>query len=132
MKLKKISKKQYLTIVIIATVILACLTYVIHTTNIFFSGQALVYSAQAETMDSMRLRIPKLVKGDKIYVDNGKGSTTVFVVREFRVYKADEDASDVFVSKDGKSHLNLITCNGSWDSAKKNRPNRLVVFADME
>ncbi|MBC7766760.1 class F sortase [Arenimonas sp.] len=195
MKLKKISKKQSLVILFIALIILACYIYVIKSTNILLSGQALVYNAHAETIGSMRLRIPKidvnarvesmgltslgamdapkgpsnvglynlgprpgevgnsvmdghfgwknkipavfdnlnkLVKGDKIYVDNGKGSTRVFVVRQLRVYKVDQDASEVFISSDGKTHLNLITCSGLWDSRVKNRPNRLVVFADME
>ena len=195
MQLKKISKKLSLLILFIALGILAFYIYVINRTNILLSGQALVYNVHAETIDSMRLRIPKigvnarvesmgltslgamdapkgpsnvglynlgprpgevgssvidghfgwknkipavfdnlnkLVKGDKIYVDNGKGIVTVFVVRELRVYKADEDASDVFISKDGKAHLNLITCSGQWDSTVKNRPNRLVVFADIE
>ena len=71
-----------------------------------------------------------LVKGDKIYVEDETGTTTIFVVREFRIYGQNDDASYVFTSSDGKAHLNLITCSGVWNTTEKSRPNRLVVFAD--
>lgn len=74
----------------------------------------------------------KLQKGDKIYVENAKGETITFVVREFKTYDQNADASDVFSSNDGKSHLNLITCEGIWNEAKKGRPYRLVVFTDRK
>jgi LPXTG-site transpeptidase (sortase) family protein len=73
-----------------------------------------------------------LVKGDKIYVEDETGTTTIFVVREFRIYGQNDDASYVFASSDGKAHLNLITCSGVWNTTEKSRPNRLVVFADKE
>lgn len=74
----------------------------------------------------------KLVKGDKLCVEDGKGATTTFVVREVRTYDQNEDASDVFTSSDGKAHLNLITCGGVYDKIKKSYSNRLVVFTDKE
>jgi LPXTG-site transpeptidase (sortase) family protein len=78
-----------------------------------------------------------LGKGDKIYVEgttsvNGIGTTTVFVVREIRLYGNKDDAASVFYSSDGKAHLNLITCQGVWDKSQKSYSNRLVVFADQE
>lgn len=74
----------------------------------------------------------KLQKGDKLYVLDKKGTTTTFVVRELRIYGENEDASSVFNSSDGKSHLNLITCEGLWNKTKKSYSNRLVVFTDKE
>lgn len=74
----------------------------------------------------------KLRVGDKIFVEDDKGVVIPFVVRETRRYDESSKASDVFVSKDGKSHLNLITCEGQWDKVSKSYPNRLVVFADKE
>lgn len=68
----------------------------------------------------------KLQKGDKVYVENGKGVITSFVVRELRTYGENEDASDVFGSSDGKAHLNLITCEGVWDKVSKSYSKRLV------
>lgn len=74
----------------------------------------------------------KLRIGDKIFVEDDKGAVISFVVRESRRYDQSSSAPDVFVSKDDKSHLNLITCEGEWDKASKSYPNRLVVFADKE
>lgn len=74
----------------------------------------------------------KLQKGDKVYVEDANGTTTAFVVREIRIYKQDADTSEVFSSKDGKVHLNLITCKGVWNTAQKSYSDRLVVFTDIE
>lgn len=74
----------------------------------------------------------KLKKGDKLYVQDEKGRNVTFVVRKVLIYGRNDDASDVFGSGDGKAHLNLITCMGIWDKAKKTYSNRLVVFTDRE
>jgi len=74
----------------------------------------------------------KLSKGDKIYIEDGKGATITFVVRESRSYDPNADAGDVFDSNDGKSHLNLITCEGIWNKDSKSYSQRRVVFADKE
>ena len=70
--------------------------------------------------------------GETIEVQDEKGSVVSFVVRKSRVYDADADATDVFVSQDGKAHLNLITCAGAWDKNARQYAKRLVVFADRE
>jgi len=74
----------------------------------------------------------KLRKGDKLYVEDNKGVIVSFVVREFRSYDPKADSSDVFNSDDGKSHLNLITCEGVWNKTQKSYSKRLVVFTDKE
>ncbi len=74
----------------------------------------------------------KLKKGDDVYVEDDKGEKLHFVVRESRTYDPKADASDVFNSSDGKAHLNLVTCEGTWDSVRKTYSNRLIVFADKE
>ena len=74
----------------------------------------------------------KLRKGDKIYIEDEKGANIVFVVREIQIYGKNEDASGVFGSSDGKAHLNLITCTGVWNKAKKTYSDRLIVFTDKE
>lgn len=76
--------------------------------------------------------LSKLHKGDKVYVADKNGATTTFVVRELRRYSENEDASGVFNSSDGKVHLNLITCEGTWNTARKSYSNRLVVFTDKQ
>lgn len=76
--------------------------------------------------------LSKLRKGDKVYVKDKKGTTLTFSVREIRKYDPSADAQDVFISNDGKAHLNLVTCEGLWNKASKSYPKRLVVFTDKE
>ena len=73
-----------------------------------------------------------LKKGDLIYVEDGRGVVVIFVVRESHTYESTDDASEVFVSGDGISHLNLITCQGFWNKALKSYSQRFVVFADKK
>jgi LPXTG-site transpeptidase (sortase) family protein len=75
--------------------------------------------------------LKKLNKGDQLYIEDDKGATITFVIRESRSYDADADASSVFTSGDGKSHLNLVTCQG-WDNASESYTKRLVIFTDKE
>jgi LPXTG-site transpeptidase (sortase) family protein len=74
----------------------------------------------------------KLKKGDKVYIEDDKGDTISFVVREIRSYDPTADATDVFSSDDDLSHLNLITCEGTWNETAKSFSKRLVVFTDKE
>lgn len=76
--------------------------------------------------------LSKLLPGDKLYVIDEKEAATTFVVRESQRYDPNADASKVFISNDGKSHLNLITCEGVWDKVSKSYSKRLVVFTDKE
>jgi sortase A len=74
--------------------------------------------------------LSKLKRGDKIYIENEKGITLTFIVRETKIFGENEDASVVFSSNDGGSHLNLITCGGAWSKTVKSYSDRVVVFAD--
>lgn len=74
----------------------------------------------------------KLRKGDKVFVEDDKGASIVFVVRESRRFAAAANATDVFGSDDEGVHLNLVTCEGVWDNALGGYPKRLVVFTDKE
>lgn len=71
-------------------------------------------------------------EGDRISVQDEINGITSFVVRQIRIYDAVSNASDVFNSSDGKSHLNLITCTGAWNKREKQYSKRLIVFADKE
>jgi sortase (surface protein transpeptidase) len=73
-----------------------------------------------------------LQKGDKIYVADDAGATTTFVVSATETYDQNGDTSDIFNSSDGKAHLNLITCEGTWNAAEQSYSDRLVVFAEKE
>ncbi|HAU07480.1 MAG: hypothetical protein UW46_C0006G0040 [Candidatus Yanofskybacteria bacterium GW2011_GWF1_44_227] len=70
--------------------------------------------------------------GDKIEVQDDRGLLVSFIVRESRRYDPDADSSEIFISNDERSHLNLITCEGTWDEASKSYSQRLVVFTDRE
>ena len=76
--------------------------------------------------------IHSLQPGDKIISYDDEDKATTFIVREIRIYDPQADATDVFKSTDGKAHLNLITCQGSWVNAEDSYSNRLVVFTDAE
>lgn len=76
--------------------------------------------------------LSKLPPGDKVYVEDKTGGVVIFVVRESRNYDPSSDATAVFRSNDGKAHLNLITCEGTWNESQKSYLTRLVVFTDKE
>ncbi len=74
--------------------------------------------------------LSKLNPGDPITVQDDKGALIAFTVRESRLYDAKADATDVFISNDGKAHLNIITCDGPWDKKTNQYSKRLIIFAD--
>lgn len=76
--------------------------------------------------------LDKVRPGDTVTVHDDSGAAISFVVREIRVYAAAEDAAAVFISTDGKAHLNLITCDGTWNKDAQQYSERLVVFTDKE
>ncbi|MFZ4632543.1 MAG: class F sortase [Patescibacteria group bacterium] len=76
--------------------------------------------------------ISKLVKGDKIYVENELGVRTTFIVSGSKSYSLKDDTSVIFDSGSDKAYLNLITCEGIWNPISKSYPKRLVIFAEKE
>lgn len=79
---------------------------------------------------SVFTQLSQLQKGDIVYVDDDNRASTAFIVREMKKYPPDADATAVFNSSDGGSHLNLITCGGAWEAAQETYSDRLVVFTD--
>lgn len=75
--------------------------------------------------------LSQLRKGDILQVQDDTGTSLSFIVRESRYYDPKADAGEVFNSNDGKAHLNLITCEGSWNEAEETYSKRLVVFTDQ-
>lgn len=73
-----------------------------------------------------------LHKGDSIYIQDETGAIIAFVVQDIRIFGKNDDASSIFNSSDGKSHLNLITCEGTWSNASRSYSNRLVVFTNKQ
>lgn len=82
-------------------------------------------------VDGIFDKLHKLKPGDEIVVSDENDNPLTFVVRKIKTFEAKADASEVFVSDDGKSHLNLITCSGKWNKRAQQYSTRLVVFADL-
>ena len=72
----------------------------------------------------------KIAIGDKVHIVDDKGNTITFVVRSIKSFNRKADATSVFTSDDGLAHLNLITCEGTWNEVNGNYPDRFVVFTD--
>lgn len=72
-----------------------------------------------------------LVAGDEISTVGEDGKVMTFVVTRLTTYMPNQDATDVFRSDDGKAHLNLVTCQGSWNNSESTYSERLVVFSDL-
>jgi LPXTG-site transpeptidase (sortase) family protein len=77
------------------------------------------------------MNLIKLQVGDKINIRNDRDELIVFNVREMKTYRQDERPAEIFNRTDG-SYLNLITCSGTWNNAKKRYSHRYVVFADKQ
>lgn len=73
--------------------------------------------------------IASLKPGDRLIIEDSTGQSLTFIVRESRTYDPGY-GEDVFSSGSG-AHLNLVTCDGFWDSAITNYSKRLVVFSDL-
>lgn len=73
----------------------------------------------------------QLDKGDTLSIIDDQGQRASFVVREVRTYAQDSQPNEVFNSLMG-AHLNLITCDGAWESEKRTYSQRLVIFTDRQ
>lgn len=72
-----------------------------------------------------------LQAGDAIIVVDDHGDETHFSVRKLQTYGVGQIVPEIFYSFDAGVHLNLITCEGAWNSLTKSYANRLVVFSDQ-
>lgn len=66
--------------------------------------------------------------GDTVIVMNHAGETIPFEVYDKRIYLPNESPLEVFVTGTEDAFLNLITCNGEWDTEAHTATERLVVF----
>lgn len=73
--------------------------------------------------------LKKVQVGDIIKITNSNGEFVYFLVNEIKSYNLYADTTEVFSSDDGLAHLNLITCDGLWNSLIKSHESRLVIFA---
>jgi len=98
--------------------------------NAIITGHVAQIRGGIMTKPGVFSNLSELRMGDNLYVLNDKGKSIAFVVHEIRSYDPAADATDVFTSNDGGIHLNLITCEGTWNPAQLSYSQRLVIFAD--
>ena len=72
-----------------------------------------------------------LVVGDEITIIRTDQVQVIFRVVKVKTYAYNAPTNEVFVSTDGKTRLNLITCSGTWLSDKNRFDTRTVVFTEL-
>lgn len=72
--------------------------------------------------------LDEVVIGDTVIVINQTGEVIPFEVYDIKTYFPDESPPEVFKPSTDTAFLNLITCNGEWDSETGTATKRLVVF----
>jgi sortase A len=76
-------------------------------------------------------KLSQLREGDSIWVTDTQGFRYHFKVKKTQSFKQNEAPIDTIFAMDGKPGLNLITCDGNWDTNKKMYNQRLVVFTEL-
>lgn len=67
--------------------------------------------------------------GDRIEIVDVNGRLSQFKVTDVQRVAPDLATRDHIFGQTSQKHLNLITCDGSWDKASKSYSERLVVFS---
>ena len=75
--------------------------------------------------------IENLQTGDKIVTTDAKGKAITFSVVKITKYPYDGFPLQEVFGTSTKRRLNLITCEGQWNSKTKNYSHRTVVYAEM-
>lgn len=74
----------------------------------------------------------KLAAGDKIIVSDDSGHDLTFVVTDKELYPFDNFPLQKVFNTTDQPRLNLITCDGVWNSTAHNYSQRLVVYATLQ
>ncbi len=70
--------------------------------------------------------------GDQVQVLNKGGDILTFSVTGTALYDYTNAPLSMIFGTSSKAHLNLITCDGVWDSAKKIYDKRLIVYTELQ
>lgn len=93
------------------------------------AGSAVIDGHLGLSNEAVFGKLDQLAPGDVISVIDDQGATISFMVQKIQAYERTDNAQEIFNSDSG-SHLNLITCNGDWESHQATYSQRLVVFSD--
>lgn len=77
-------------------------------------------------------RLNQLGNGDEIVVSDEKGKELTFVVVGKNSYPVNNFPIPTVFGPSDKKYLNLVTCGGVWDSAKRIYADRLVVRTELQ
>jgi LPXTG-site transpeptidase (sortase) family protein len=77
-------------------------------------------------------KLRMLVPGDEMVVRYANGDRHVFVVSDKERYFSDNAPLSKIFGRNSGRVLNLITCDGAWDSGNANYQQRLVVYAKLK
>ncbi len=72
----------------------------------------------------------KLKVGDYIYTTDTNNKTISFKVVRMQAYFLNKAPMEEIFGPSNGAHLNLITCNGAWDSINHTYNQRLVVYSE--
>ncbi len=75
--------------------------------------------------------LSKMNIGDDVYITDDRGTTRHFRVARKVAYGYRDAPVDEIFGKSSSAHLNMITCNGTWDSKAHTYSQRLIVYADL-
>ncbi|HSW88153.1 MAG TPA: class F sortase [Candidatus Saccharimonadales bacterium] len=73
-----------------------------------------------------------LKSGDEIIVTDENNRSFTFVVTKKVAYDYKSLPLNEIFAASNTPHLNLITCNGTWDKVNKNYSQRVVVYAELK
>lgn len=77
-------------------------------------------------------RLGELQKGDEIIVVDEEEKELMFVVTGTQKFKDESFPVSLVFSQSDARRLNLITCDGIYDTSAKNYSDRLVVFTELK
>jgi LPXTG-site transpeptidase (sortase) family protein len=75
--------------------------------------------------------LDKLKPGDKIFLNDADNRELVFEVLNSQAYPLDNAPLALIFGPSSEAHLNLITCNGTFDKTSRNYNKRLIVFTRL-
>ena len=76
--------------------------------------------------------LDSLKNGEKIIVSDGNGKTLTFIVTKKVYYPFDAFPLEEVFNTTDKPRLNLITCDGVYDTSTHNYSQRLVIYSELE
>lgn len=76
--------------------------------------------------------LSRLEKGDKVLVTDQSNKEFTYVVSDKIIYPYDQlPLQQIFTAND-KARLNIITCQGEWDSAREDYSGRTVIYSELQ